>query len=341
MTYFYHSVVDSPHLPRDLSHDSTQNAVVTLLGEFWRYSPSLSVPSAALVDLLASMDVSAPAARAALSRLSRKGTLDVSRSGRNTGYSLSPAVAATIPASEMLTMTFGQHDREWDGDWTVIVFSIPETQRDQRQALRDWLRWLGFGPARDGVWISPHADLELTKRTLTGLLPPDGLTFRSAHLSGTIEPFDVWPLAEIRDLYRTFITELRPVVYRLRDGMVSPAEALQLSISVLGRWRGFPTVDPDLPRDYLPEDWPRREARRLFVEVHDACVAPASAHVRNVVSRYDAAAAAAVQGLTVAEAIELHRTPAEAALTGAARPAASRRPGRPAAHPIAEAAAPS
>ena len=150
MTYFYHSVVDSPHLPRDLSHDSTQNAVVTLLGEFWRYSPSLSVPSAALVDLLASMDVSAPAARAALSRLSRKGTLDVSRSGRNTGYSLSPAVAATIPASEMLTMTFGQHDREWDGDWTVIVFSIPETQRDQRQALRDWLRWLGFGPARDG-----------------------------------------------------------------------------------------------------------------------------------------------------------------------------------------------
>ena len=207
MTYFYHSVVDSPHLPRDLSHDSTQNAVVTLLGEFWRYSPSLSVPSAALVDLLASMDVSAPAARAALSRLSRKGTLDVSRSGRNTGYSLSPAVAATIPASEMLTMTFGQHDREWDGDWTVIVFSIPETQRDQRQALRDWLRWLGFGPARDGVWISPHADLELTKRTLTGLLPPDGLTFRSAHLSGTIEPFDVWPLAEIRDLYRTFITE--------------------------------------------------------------------------------------------------------------------------------------
>jgi phenylacetic acid degradation operon negative regulatory protein len=139
VTYFYHSVVDSPHLPRDLSHDSTQNAVVTLLGEFWRYSPSLSVPSAALVDLLASMDVSAPAARAALSRLSRKGTLDVSRSGRNTGYSLSPAVAATIPASEMLTMTFGQHDREWDGDWTVIVFSIPETQRDQRQALRDWL----------------------------------------------------------------------------------------------------------------------------------------------------------------------------------------------------------
>lgn len=311
MTYFYHSVVDSPHLPRDLGHDSTQNMVVTLLGEFWRYSPSLTIPSAALVDLLTSMDVSAAGARAALSRLLRKGTLDISRTGRTTAYSLTPAVAATVPASEILTMTFGQSERTWDGEWTVIVFSIPETQRDLRQALREWLRWLGFGPARDGVWISPHSDLELTKNTLAGLLPPDGLIFRSAHMTGTIEPSEVWPLAEIRDQYRKFISELRPVVYRLRAGMVGPAEALKLSVSLVGRWRGFPTVDPDLPREYLPDDWPRREARRLFVEVHDACVAPATEHVRAIVRKYDPAAADLAQGLTVAEAIEFHRTPAE------------------------------
>jgi phenylacetic acid degradation operon negative regulatory protein len=310
VTYFYHSVVDSPHLPRDLGHDSTQNMVVTLLGEFWRYSPSLTIPSAALVDLMASVDVSPAGARAALSRLLRKGTVEISRSGRTTAYSLTPAVAATIPTSEILTWTFGESEREWNGEWTVIVFSIPETRRDLRQTLRDWLRWLGYGPARDGVWISPHSDLELTKSTLTGLLPPDGLIFRSAHMTGTIDPAEVWPLAELRDQYKEFIAELRPVVYRLRAGMVSPAEALKLSVSLLGRWRGFPTVDPDLPREYLPADWPRREARRLFVEVHDACVAPATEHVRNVVAQYDPAAAAAVQGLTVAEAIELYRTPA-------------------------------
>lgn len=158
-------------------------------------------------------------------------------------------------------------------EWTVIVFSVPETQRDLWQSLRDWLRWLSFGPARNGVWISPHSDPELTKNTLTGLLPPEGLIFRSAHMTGTVDPSEIWPLAEIREQYKEFIAELRPVVYRLRAGMVGPAEALKLSISLLGRWRGFPTVDPDLPREYLPADWPRREARRLFVEVHDACVA--------------------------------------------------------------------
>jgi phenylacetic acid degradation operon negative regulatory protein len=321
VTYFYHSVVDSPHLPRDLGHDSTQNMIVTILGEFWRYSPYLTIPSAALVDLVTSMDVSAAGARAALSRLLRKGTLEISRSGRTTAYSLTPAVAATIPASEILTMTFGQSEREWNGEWTVIVFSVPETQRDQRQVLRDWLRWLGFGPARDGVWISPHSDIDLTMTTLEGRLPPDGLIFRSAHMTGSIDPSEVWPLAELRDQYRAFIAELRPVVYRLRAGMVSPAEALKLSVSLVGRWRGFPTVDPDLPRQYLPEDWPRREARRLFVEVHDACLGPAAEHVRNVVRTYDPEAADAVQALTVAEAIEFHRTPAEGQAAPARVPA--------------------
>jgi hypothetical protein len=72
-----------------------------------------------------------------------------------------------------------------------------------------------------------------------------------------------------------------------------------------------------LPREYLPADWPRREARRLFVEIHDACVAAASEHVRSIVAKYDPDAAAAVQGLTVAEATELHRTPVAGRAPGA------------------------
>ncbi len=307
MTYFYHAVLDSPHLPRELEHDSTQNMVVALLGEFWSYSPTLAVPSAAIVELLKRMDISDVAARAALSRLARRGTLVVSRAGRNTSYSLAEDVAATIPASETLTMTFGQAERDWNGEWTVIVFSMPETQRDRRQALREWLRWLGFGPARDGVWISPHADVALMETKLTGLLPADGLIFKSSQMVGEINPFEVWPLAEIREIYKTFIEELRPIVYRLRAGMVSPADALKISLTILAKWRGFPTVDPDLPQASLPADWPRREARRLFTEVYDECTPLAEIHVKNVISKHDRECAARVRGLTVQETIEQYK----------------------------------
>ena len=313
MTYFYHSVVDSPHLPRDLEHDSTHSILVSLLGEFWPNNPAVAVPSAGIVKLLAEIGASEVSTRAALSRLSRKGTLVQSKAGRNTSYALADEVASSIPASEVLTMSFGESERAWNGEWTIIVFSVPESQRDLRQLLREWLRWLGFGPVRDGVWLSPHADVALTQKSLDGLLPADGLVFKSAHVTGELNPFDVWPLAEMRTIYETFIQELRPIVYDLRAGAVAPADALRIVVSLLGRWRGFPTVDPDLPRESLPVDWPRREARRLFVEVYDACIPLAAMHVRSVISRFDPATADMVRGLSVAKSLEHYR--AQVAIT--------------------------
>jgi phenylacetic acid degradation operon negative regulatory protein len=308
VTYYYHSVVDSPHLPRDLENESAPSLVLLLVGEFWRYSPELPLPSAAIVELVGSMGVSAEAARAALSRLARRGTLEVSRSGRNTSYTLSPEVAATVPVSERLTMSFGREERTWDGEWTVVVFSLSEQERDRRQRLREWLRWLGFGPARDGVWVSPHADVPLVESSLAEHLPSDGLIFRSSHMVGDLNLHEVWPLNEIRQVYLNFIADLRPFVYRLRAGEVAPAEALKIALVVLGRWRGFPTVDPDLPAQYLPSDWPRREARRLFVSVYDACVPLANQYVRSVLAPYDTELAAEAGALTVEEALAHYAT---------------------------------
>jgi len=163
------------------------------------------------------------------------------------------------------------------------------------------------------VWISPHADIGLMEKTLDGLLPDDGFIFKSSRLTGEIDPFELWPLAEIRDIYRKFIDELRPIVYRLRAGMVSPAEALKISVAVLAKWRGFPTVDPDLPQTSLPADWPRREARRLFTEIYDACIPLAALHVKAVMAKHDQACADQVHGLTVSETIDHYQALAAAA----------------------------
>jgi phenylacetic acid degradation operon negative regulatory protein len=303
VTYFYHAVVDSPHLPRDLEHDSAPNLLVNLLGEFWDPVVPRFVPSSAIVELMLDMGATEAAVRAALSRLTKKGTLDVVRTGRRTAYALSEEFRMSIPYSEILTLSFGKNDREWSGQWTIVVFSLPETQRDTRQSLRDRLRWLGFGPVRDGVWVAPHADISLAQQTLNGFLPPDGLIFTSASLTCELDPFAVWPLTELRATYESFIGDCRPHVYRLRDGAVSPREALRLALAVLGRWRSFPTVDPDLPAASMPADWPRREARRLFEEVFDASIPLAAMHVTRVVAKHSEECARLVRGLRVQEAL--------------------------------------
>ena len=43
-------------------------------------------------------------------------------------------------------------------------------------------------------------------------------------------------------------------------------------------WRRFPFIDPDLPDDLLPPDWPRRRAYELFRDRHEAWAPAAQAH---------------------------------------------------------------
>jgi phenylacetic acid degradation operon negative regulatory protein len=288
MTYFYHSVVDSPHMPREMEADTTQAAILTLFAEFWAGN-SATVPSAAIVDIMALLGISEAAVRAAMSRLGKKGTLDAEK-------------------YELLTLNFGARDAAWNGEWTVVVFSLPESQRDRRQLLREWLRWLGFGPVRDGVWISPHADVEFTHKALSGILPSDGLVLKSSHIVGNIDPETVWSLASVREHYDEFIETFRPFVYRLRAGTVAPVEALHTAISILGRWRAFPTIDPDLPAAAMPADWRRHEARRIFTNVYDGVLPLAAEAVRAVVRRYDADVAAAIRVLKVDDAVEEYTT---------------------------------
>ena len=51
-------------------------------------------------------------------------------------------------------------------------------------------------------------------------------------------------------------------------------------------WRSFPGIDPDLPRRLLPADWPRPQARELFLDTYEALGAPASVRVRQVIANH-------------------------------------------------------
>ena len=48
----------------------------------------------------------------------------------------------------------GAVNRDWDGTWTVVSFSLPDTRRRERHELRSRLVWEGFGPLHNGQWIA-------------------------------------------------------------------------------------------------------------------------------------------------------------------------------------------
>lgn len=45
--------------------------------------------------------------------------------------------------------------KTWDRKWRLLVFDIPESKKEAREALRDLLKYLGFYRFQDSVFIYP------------------------------------------------------------------------------------------------------------------------------------------------------------------------------------------
>jgi phenylacetic acid degradation operon negative regulatory protein len=262
--------------------------LLTLLGDYW-WQRTESLPSAALVALLAEFGVSDSAARAALSRLTRNRLLVTSRSGRRTFVRLSERAAQILDEGARHIFSFGGPSREWDGMWSLLAFSIPEQNRAVRDALRKQLRWLGFAPLYDGLWLAPRDQVGEVVALLGELGIGTATAFRATAVPGTGPdglPQRAWDLEDLRARYGEFIALAEQLHGRALAGRMSPVEALVARTRIMDEWRAFPGLDPDLPAELLPEAWPRAAARDLFIATYDL-LGPLAAHrVRQVIARY-------------------------------------------------------
>lgn len=285
-----------PQPPRWQSGSSPQHLLVTLLGDYW-IKASRPVSSAALVALLEEFGVSSAGARAALSRLGRRGVLEATRDGRRTFYALNEAVARRLLVGGARILSFGT-DEDWDGEWTVVAYSLPEDRRDLRHLLRSRLRWLGFAPIYDAVWISPHSDVDTVVTSLAEIGVSSVTVFSARHASsffGDRAPIESWDLESVRHLYDDFLTRGRTMLSMLRTGRATPAESLLARTDLMDTYRRIPSMDPGLPVALMPEGWPRAEARAVFLELYDELAPLAVLQVRRIVERLDGDAAELVQ----------------------------------------------
>ena len=83
---------------------------------------------------------------------------------------------------------------------------------------------------------------------------------------------EAWNLPAMREHYEQFIADF---------DALSPdddAAAFATQTALVHAWRRFPFIDPDLPDDLLPEDWPRRRAHDLFRDRHERWAPAAQRH---------------------------------------------------------------
>jgi phenylacetic acid degradation operon negative regulatory protein len=118
-------------------------------------------------------------------------------------------------------------------------------------------------------------------------------------------PIRAWDLDEMRSRYEEFIAAFSPVAADVRAGGLTGGDALLVRTAVIDAWRSFPGVDPELPAELLPPDWPQQRARALFVEIYDALGPPATARVRELLRAHDPERAQYAMHHTSLDALEL------------------------------------
>lgn len=298
----------SVRLPRRQAHSSPQNLAVTLLADYTMWARAW-LPSAAIVALLAEAGVNAAGGRTAISRLTRRGVIENSRQGRRSSYRLTQAAADNLARGGQWIARFAAEPESWDGRWTLIAFSLPQEASAQRRALRGQLRWYGYAPLYDGLWVSPYEPDEKVIAELAKITPGTASVFRARHVEiaaiASQRPIDAWDTATVARRYDSFIQHWRELLPGVEAGTITGAAAVRARTEVMDAYRRFPTLDPRLPTELLPSGWPRRAAREVFVAVYDGLARPAEEHVRAVAGRYGAGPLSDIRAHTTTDLREL------------------------------------
>ncbi len=254
-----------------------------LFGDYLRYRDG-QVRLRSLVALMGELGVSEATVRTVATRMRREGWLLSRREGRETTYELTPASWAVL--DEGRTRIFERTTAGWDGQWHLVMYSVPESERPIRETLRKQLAWAGFGPLSAGVWVSPH-DRTAEVRDRVDPAAARRLDVFHAKSAGAEADRDIasraWDMAGLARDYRDLIDRYSPRLDEYRSGRIIGREALAARMELVHDYRVLPFRDPDLPRELQPAQWPGRAAHEVFLEGHGLLRVAAEAHVDTLI----------------------------------------------------------
>ena len=253
--------VPEPTSTRSLTPGTARATLLNILGDL-TFPDEAPVPTTAFIQLMGKVGYTEPAVRQAISRCAAARWITGERHGRTTSWSLTAGGQQLVGDGITRVESLAAERSEWDGQWLVLVVSIPQQLRSGRDRLYRALRFDGFGNPSPAIWLSPH--LDRYRRTAAALeslgLQDVALSFRGRPDVLGMRPCDLvakgWDMDGLAEVYRTCCR---------RFAAMSPKIAEDHAIALLhldSELQQFQVTDPQLPAALLP-DWGGR---------HDAAV---------------------------------------------------------------------
>jgi phenylacetic acid degradation operon negative regulatory protein len=264
-----------------VSAGSARSQLLTVLGELVMPNGN-AVWTSSLLYVLTGLGIEEQTARQAIARGAAAGWITGQRRGREVQWELTPAGRQLIDQGAERVYSMSGEAPPWDGNWLILLVSIPQQQRAVRKKLYAALSWEGFGNPTPGVWLSPHPDRQPGVEQVIGSLglQESTLAFVGSSLSIGLRDEEIvrraWDLDEVTARYQQLLVRF--------SGMVpEPGDPLLFThIQLVSEWQRFPFLDPQLPAELCP-DWIGRRAAAVFRQLRAQWYDDAQARWREVV----------------------------------------------------------
>lgn len=247
-----------------------QSLLLAFFGNHVLNEGPLYVYSGSIIDILARTGVGEQAVRSTLSRMVNRDLLARRRNGRRMYFGLTPLATEILRDGKRRLWRTSVVNEDWDGTWTLLGFSLPDSWHSQRHDLRSRLGWLGFGPLYNGLWIAPgHVDLTAVIDEL-GVSAHVKVFHARADEATDIRLMisDTWDLGSLAARYTAFSQRWSATEW-------SASDAIAVRLRLVSEWLEIIRSDPRLPGPYLPADWPARPAEDTFRRIASGTATPA------------------------------------------------------------------
>ncbi|MEU0069781.1 PaaX family transcriptional regulator C-terminal domain-containing protein [Streptomyces sp. NPDC006332] len=249
-----------------------QSLMLAFFGNHVLDAGDLGVYSGSIIEVLGRVGVGEQAVRSTLTRMVNRGLLRRQREGRRMYFGLTPQATRVLEDGRIRIWQKGAVNDDWDGAWTLLGFSFPESWQRQRHDLRSQLAWSGFGALYSGLWVAPGrvdvagvvADLGLAAHVKIFHAQADEATDIGLMIR------DTWDLENIAARYVSF--DKRWTAH-LDAG--SGGDPIGTRLRLVSEWLWTIRTDPRLPARHLPAEWPARPAQETFRRIAEQTEAPA------------------------------------------------------------------
>lgn len=218
-----------------------------------------------LIRLMAPLGINERSVRTSVFRLAREGWLTGTAVGRVSRYALTREGARRFDDAHR--RIYSRPAEDWNGTWDLVLADgvVPA----MRAALRDELRWAGFGELGPNTFVRPR----LANQSPPSILAARGIVDRAIATQTvdgagqrplTVAAGEAWNLASLAADYRKFLQHFGSVIDRFRtNGEHDPAQCFVVRTLLVHEYRRVLLRDPLLPDALLPLDWPGAAAYGL------------------------------------------------------------------------------